>query len=309
MVSRRLFTIIELLIAITITVVCVNLLSTLYVRANTVALAQAELMAISRDGVISLEIIQGQLKDMIIPISDSGSSGVRYPIYMGNIMKDGTTEKYPGIVFHRQAPPQETGSKSTAFGIEQVALFLAPPLAGFAKSPYLEFCKVTNSNYNRVSETFNNTLFIPQANANAIPAAAYDGREVLLENVVGLSFEAKFFDGTGFDTSELLFEDESHTIESLSFCLTKAPESLKIELLGTSSLLDSMTKVDDFTRENGFFFQDQGFIANRNNGEVYRYKRSGDTDIDVWSAYGSACANDNEGWCTGFTFQRHFNIR
>lgn len=327
MVSQRCFTIIELLVAITITVLAVNLLSRLYVRATNLAIVQTEVQANTREGMAGMELLQEEFRNLIVPIAkewDSNSAGdIQVPIYIGDIIVDGGTDAYPGIIFHRQSTVFETETTSTLMGIEQVLLFVAPPPDNFSNSPYMNLYRVVNSNYSETSDDFGLTKLLDgpsTVNPNEISEANYASRDTILENIVGISFDAKIYDPSSddyihisdFDPVELARE-ESHNIEAIRVTMTIAPPShpIKIRRLGSGSLEGNGIDIDDFQLESGFFFQMEGFIGDLSTGEVFQYRRpdNSDDEVDITKVMDNACSSRGNGLVTGFSFQRYFSIR
>lgn len=339
MVRKSPFTIIELLVAITITVVAVNLLSSIYVRATSLAIAQTEVQATTRDGIAALDVIQRELRNLIVPIADdwdtssNEASSVEFPIFIGDIREDGETDSYRGIIFHRQRTTYETGSSSTAMGLEEVALFVAPPVNGFGDYPYLNLYRIINQDYNETTGTFNDSLFdgVNHVNPNDIDAVVYGGKESILEGVVGITFDAKFYDVGGdsyshiteFDPSELA-RDESHNLESIRVSITIAPPAHQMKIRPRNIPLSDYNDpgeyarlegnnidIDDYILESGFFFQGEGFFANLNTGQVFQYTRPSGSDsaINVSKVMDNACGDSGDSLVTGFSFQRYFTIR
>jgi type II secretory pathway pseudopilin PulG len=334
MVKQRSFTIMELLVAITITVVAVNLLSSLYVRATSLAIEQTQVQSLTRRGMMAMDSIQNELRNLIIPIpsqwSGNISSNIPYPIFIGQIRGPNGASPYPGMIYHRQKTVFDTGSSSTDFGIEEVALFLAPAEGGFSEDPYLQLYTITNSTYNAGTEVFSNSLFDSgriDGEPNDIGQTQFDSKQIIVERVIGMTIDAHFlFVDPGnndkfpeniedLDPPELLIE-ESNTIEALQFIVTLAPMSISLgfncpDLDTVDDVGESITGpyITSYPLEKGLYHHNQGFFANFETGDVFRYTRSGDAYLKIENYLDDACSSSGKGLGTGLTFSRYFNLR
>jgi hypothetical protein len=130
--KKRQFTIIELLVAITLTVVIVNILSTMYVRLSQFAVQQSGILASYDNGTSALDLIGRDLGKLYLPtLPTDPLPVVTNEAYLLNGFADTTNSKLAAVTFAAVPPTANCGWPFFAFSIndwqEEVAFYCGPP--------------------------------------------------------------------------------------------------------------------------------------------------------------------------------------
>lgn len=327
MISIRKFTIVELLIAIGLTSVLVNLLATIYVRVSDYAIKQSGALSGYDEIYASNEKVDLDLKRIKLPAYSTSNSTRDFRMIYDNVSlgNNGTVTNtsghYPYLAFTATLPFSLDNIKAvkagTYDGYEEVAYLLAPKstvtslTAGhYFNSDFL--------NLYRITKKTGATLMTP---TNAV----YSSANVVVRDLMWASFKfiqysnasTSTLDGANagtaaalaLDTLNLSFNGSNSTNkvpDVMEIMLTVSPSSGPFTLIakGSSTVNGStdITITSDENADSGLLkiglvsLSNRGHILNMTRGVAYTYVRSGKNTIKIDHAIpGSGVAAISDG--------------